>query len=264
MADEQEKDLSQTPDAPLPGEGGFERRQPVLNVPGVILVSIVILVAVHVYRTQILSFAEGTEFLFYYAFFPARFDAEIMRQAGAAFPGGAFGAWFSFVSYSLLHADWVHLCVNSLWLLIFGSALARRFGVLRFLMISVAGSVAGALLHLVTNFGSFSPMVGASAAISAHMACAARFAFVPYGPLGRPRSDHPGAFFLPALSVMGMIRNRQVASFLGIWFIVNLLFGLGSGVVDGEASVAWQAHIGGFLAGLVLFPFFDPTGTQDR
>lgn len=232
--------------------------KPAFNVPAIILVSIILLIGVHLYRFNILDADGDRAFLIAYAFFPLRFDAQALRGFGDIFSGGTVGALASFVTYGFLHADWLHLTVNAFWMLVFGSALARRFGVLRFILISLVGSTAGALLHLGTNWGSPIPMVGASAAISAHMACAARFAFVPYGPLGRPRSDHPGAFFLPALSIFGMLKNTQVVSFLGIWFAVNLLFGLGSGVLDGDASVAWQAHIGGFLAGLLLFPLFDP------
>lgn len=235
-----------------------ERRQPAFNVPMVILVSIVLLVVVHLYRFYILDADGDQQFLLAFAFFPVRFNAEAMVGLEHFFPGGQAGALASFVTYGFIHGDWLHIIVNVFWLLVFGSALARRFGVARFILMSLIGSVAGALLHLATNWGSPIPVVGASAAISAHMACAARFAFVPYGPLGRPRSDHPGAFFLPSLSIFGMARNVQVVSFLGIWFAVNLIFGLGSSVVDGETSIAWQAHIGGFLAGLILFPLFDP------
>jgi len=55
------------------------------------------------------------------------------------------------------------------------------------------------------------------------------------------------------------LRNGRVLAFLAIWFGVNLVFGIGSIAIgmDG-ASVAWQAHIGGFFAGLVLFSLFDP------
>ena len=240
-----------------------ERPQPAFNVPMVILVSIILLVGIHLYRFQILDAAGDRQFLFAYAFFPVRFNAEAMVGLEHIFPHGKVGAWARFVTYSFIHGDWLHLIVNAFWMLVFGSALARRFGVLRFVIMSLIGALAGALLHLVTNWGSPVPMVGASAAISAHMACAARFAFVPYGPLGRPRSDHPGAFFLPSLSIFGMARNVQVVSFLGIWFAVNLLFGLGSGVIDGDTSIAWQAHIGGFLAGLILFPLFDPVERQN-
>jgi membrane associated rhomboid family serine protease len=64
---------------------------------------------------------------------------------------------------------------------------------------------------------------------------------------------------VPALSLMRALRNPRVLAFLGIWFGVNIIFGVGSIAigVDG-ASVAWQAHIGGFFAGLLLFSLFDP------
>lgn len=233
-----------------------------LNVPGIVVAAVVVLVGVHLYRLYVLSVGEEQQFLLAFAFFPGRFDVDVITRYPEAFPSGEIGKFFTFISYSFLHADWLHLIINGFWMMIFGSALARRFGALRFLLISVLGSIAGAGLHLLFNFGSVVPMVGASAAISAHMACAARFAFVPYGPLGRPRSDHPGAFFLPSLSIAGMMKNPQVLSFLGIWFALNLLFGVGSNVVGGEQSIAWQAHIGGFLTGLLLFPFFDP-GLKD-
>ena len=53
------------------------------------------------------------------------------------------------------------------------------------------------------------------------------------------------------------IRDRRVLIFLGVWFGTNLLFGLfGGGIASG--AVAWEAHIGGFVAGLLFFPVFDP------
>jgi len=55
------------------------------------------------------------------------------------------------------------------------------------------------------------------------------------------------------------LRDPRVIVFLAVWFGLNVLFGLGSlSLTDDQQSVAWQAHIGGFVAGLVLFPFFDP------
>lgn len=238
---------------------GSERFQnpAAFNIPAVILISVAVLVSVHLLRVIWLTPSDDEALLFAFAFFPVRFDSFFMERYGDAFPGGTLGAFSTSVTYSFLHADWLHLTVNMFWMLVFGSALARRFGAVRFLLLSLIGSVAGAGLHLATNWGSSAPVVGASAAISAHMACAARFAFVPYGPLGRPRSDHPGAFFLPALSIADMFKNSQVVSFLAIWFAVNLLFGVGTGLGGGSA-VAWQAHIGGFLAGLLLFPLIDP------
>ena len=249
---------NQEPDDEQPALSEAASRQPAFNVPRVILILVAILTGVHLFREYILSAAGDRELLLSFAFFPVRFHSEFMDRWGDVFPDTLFGAYGTFVTYGLLHGDWIHLIVNGFWLLVFGSALARRFGTVRFLLITLLGTCAGAGVHLLTNFESSIPVVGASAAISAHMACAARFAFVPYGPLGRPRSDHPGAYFLPSLSILEILKNTQAASFLAIWFAVNLLFGLGSGVIDGQASIAWEAHIGGFLAGLFLFPVLDP------
>ena len=248
----------QEPDDEHPALSETPKSQPAFNVPTVILILVAILTGVHLFRDYILSAAGDRELLLSFAFFPVRFDSELMARWSDLFPDTLIGSYGTFVTYGLLHGDWVHLIVNGFWLLVFGSALARRFGAMRFLLITLLGTIAGAGMHLLTNFGSSIPVVGASAAISAHMACAARFAFVPYGPLGRPRSDHPGSYFLPSLSIFEMLKNAQAASFLAIWFAINLLFGLGTGAIDGQASIAWEAHIGGFLAGLFLFPFLDP------
>ena len=64
---------------------------------------------------------------------------------------------------------------------------------------------------------------------------------------------------MPALSLTRALRNPRVLGFLVVWFGVNIIFGIGSIAIGTDgASVAWQAHIGGFFAGLVLFSLFDP------
>jgi membrane associated rhomboid family serine protease len=102
-----------------------------------------------------------------------------------------------------------------------------------------------------------SPLIGASAGVSALMAAAARFVFMPaYGRFWN-RSDLVGP--APVQSIAELLRNRRAALFLAIWFATNLLFGLLAtplGVV--EASIAWEAHLGGFIAGFLLFPWLDP------
>ena len=102
-------------------------------------------------------------------------------------------------------------------------------------------------------------MIGASASVSGTMAAAIRFAFVQGSFLSFSRGDADAAAKVPALSLSRALRNRRVLAFLGVWFGVNIMFGVGSIAIgiDG-ASVAWQAHIGGFLAGLMLFSLFDP------
>ena len=146
-----------------------------------------------------------------------------------------------------------------LWLLPFGSALARRFGATRFFVFMAVTAAAGALAHLVTHEHAIAPMIGASASVSGAMAAAIRFAFVQGSFLSFSRGDADEAARVPALSLLRAFRNPRVLGFLAVWFGVNIIFGVGSIAIGAEgASVAWQAHIGGFLAGLVLFSLFDP------
>ena len=77
--------------------------------------------------------------------------------------------------------------------------------------------------------------------------------------MGAWRNSGPEAFRVPASPLLTSLRNPQVLVFLGVWFLLNLLFGASSSISGyAEGTVAWQAHIGGFLAGLFLFPLFDP------
>jgi membrane associated rhomboid family serine protease len=163
------------------------------------------------------------------------------------------------VTYSLLHANLSHIGFNVLWLLPFGSALARRFGAVRFFVFLAVTAAAGALAHLITDEHDLAPMIGASASVSGTMAAAIRFAFARGSFLSFSGGDADAAAKVPAQSLWRALRDRRVLSFLAIWFGVNIIFGIGSIAVGMEgAKVAWQAHIGGFLAGLLLFSLFDP------
>ena len=102
-------------------------------------------------------------------------------------------------------------------------------------------------------------MIGASASVSGAMAAAIRFAFVRGSFLSFNRGDADQAARVPALPLFRALRDTRVIGFLAVWFGVNIIFGMGSIAVGSEgATVAWQAHIGGFFAGLLLFSLFDP------
>ena len=137
-----------------------------------------------------------TEALLLFSFLPARYDhAWCSRWPG---PGGAAADVWTFVTYAFLHGDWVHLGINAIWLLAFGSAVAWRFGPLRFLAFSAICAAAGAALHLAFHWGEMLPVIGASAALSGHMAAAIRFMFQPGAPLGLFRVGGKAAFRVPA------------------------------------------------------------------
>jgi membrane associated rhomboid family serine protease len=237
------------------------RREPVFNLPPVIVVLAVILVAVHVIVYLIREYAgDGAYFdvLRWVAFFPARYSNSVAALKGIL-PGGLAADIWTFVTYAFLHGDALHLAVNLIWFLAFGSAVAWRFGAWRFLAFCAVTAAAGSLVHLAMHYDDIAPLVGASAAISGAMAAAVRFAFEAGGPLGPWRNSGPEAFRVPASPLRTALRNRQVLVFLGVWFLLNLLFGATSALTNlAEGSVAWEAHIGGFVAGLLLFPLFDP------
>lgn len=232
------------------------KREPLFNIPSVIIALLVVLALIHGVRTLLLSDDQNIEILLEFAFIPARYDASVVP--GGALPGGFGADVWTFVTYSLLHADWMHFGVNSIWLLPFGSALARRFGTVRFLAFFAVTAAAGAAAHLATNAGSPYPVIGASASVSGMMAAAMRFAFQRGGPLNMMRGAEEQDYRVPAIPLLGVLRDARVLIFLGVWFAINILFGVGSLPITGsENPVAWQAHIGGFLAGLLLFSWFD-------
>ncbi|HZL30377.1 MAG TPA: rhomboid family intramembrane serine protease [Pseudolabrys sp.] len=233
------------------------QREPLFNVPTVIVVLLAALAAIHGVREWLLSEEWDIWFVYTFAFVPARYDASIVL--GGVLPGGFGAEIWTFVTYAFLHGSWTHYAVNAVWLLAFGSAVARRFGAMRFLAFFAVTAAAGALMHLVTNAGSPAPMIGASASISGAMAAAMRFAFQRGGPLGFMRGDEDESYRVPALPLTGVLSDPRVLIFLAVWFGINILFGLAATPLTGaNESVAWQAHIGGFLAGLLLFSWFDP------
>jgi membrane associated rhomboid family serine protease len=228
------------------------------------LATVAVLLAVHALRVLVLTDAEDTQFLLTFAFIPARYDTDLL--VGGSFPGGFGADLWTFFSYAFLHADLLHIGLNLAWLLPFGTVLARRFGTWRYAAFMLVTAAAGAFAHLVSHPGAMVPMIGASAAISGAMAAALRFVFQDGGPLGLWRGQSNGnAYRVPAASLRATLREPRFLVFLGAWLGLNLLVGLGS-VTIGEAGqeIAWQAHIGGFLAGLLLFNAFDPVVPQSE
>jgi membrane associated rhomboid family serine protease len=256
------------PDSFEPDTFGPKPSEPIFNVPAVVIATVAVLVGVHLVRMFVLSDSQDEQFVLTFAFIPARYFGGAL--GGQTLPGGFGADLWTFFTYAFLHADLLHIGLNLAWLIPFGTALARRFGAWRFVAFMLVTAAAGALAHLASYPGAEVPMIGASAAISGAMAGAMRFVFQKHGPLETwrdgPRNGE--AYRVPALSLVATFRDPRLLLFLVVWMGLNALFGLGA-VSFGEAGqqLAWQAHIGGFLAGLVLFGAFDPvaiSGEPDR
>jgi membrane associated rhomboid family serine protease len=225
--------------AAVPGEA----RTPVFNLHGAIILLSAACIAVHVIRTVFLTGDQDTRFLIATAFFPVRYIPAYFTFDLPTF--------FSPITYAFVHGDWVHLGINLIWLAAFGSPLAYRIGWRRSLVFWVISAGAAAATHLAIYFGDAVPVIGASGAVSGFMGAAARFGL-------RANRRYPRrGFDGPLLSIGSTMRARGVLPFLLIWIAMNAAVGLDFfGLSEGQ-GIAWEAHIGGLVAGFFLVPFFD-------
>lgn len=136
-----------------------------------------------------------------------------------------------------MHAGWVHLIGNMLYLWIFGDNVEDRMGHVKFLVFYLICGIAATLAQVAVSTGSDIPNLGASGAISGVLG-----AYLVMFPGGRVNVlMGRGVVQLPALVV------------LGLWIVLQVFMGAGSFSSSGESGgVAYMAHIGGFVAGLVM------------
>lgn len=227
--------------------------EPILNVPRAVVLAAAVMLVVQVVRSLLPDEIDITVLLSL-AFIPARYSG-----AATELPGGYLTAVTSFVTYMVVHGSWMHLLVNVLWMLAFGTAVARRIGLRGFYEFSILCGIAGALTHLVFHWGEMAPVVGASAAISGQMAGALRFIFFARREVGEQMPDFGRA---PLASLSEALRDHRIVGFLLFWLVLNAYFGLTAVSFGGTSGgIAWEAHIGGFLCGLLIFGFFDKTRT---
>lgn len=140
-----------------------------------------------------------------------------------------------------MHAGWVHLIGNMLYLWIFGNNIEDRLGPARFVVFYLVCGIMGASAQVVTAPGSSVPMLGASGAIA--------------GVLGSYLLLYPGASIVTIIPVFFFIEVARVPAYLviGFWFVLQLGSGLASlGAAVSTGGTAWFAHLGGFAAGVVL------------
>lgn len=145
--------------------------------------------------------------------------------------------WSTLFTSMFLHGGWMHLAGNMLYLWIFGDNLEKVMGAMRFAIFYFACGVAASLAHIVFGAGSNIPAVGASGAISGVLG-----GYLLLFPRNRVRVlTRGGIMSVPAIVV------------LGFWIFIQLINGIGSLATTSESGgVAYMAHIGGFVAGLVL------------
>ncbi|HSZ75612.1 MAG TPA: rhomboid family intramembrane serine protease [Rhizomicrobium sp.] len=211
--------------------------QPILRAPAVVIWLLVTIIAAHAARVYLGSNVSGAIFQ-EFGFIPARYSPHFLAVHHAD-PGSLLARVVPFFSYVFLHGDFAHLAINCLWLLAFAPIVARRFGAGLFLVFFFMCAAAAAAAHLAFNWESVDPVIGASGAISGLMAAGMRIF------TARPDGEHS-----PKLAP---IFSGQILSFTILWSILNVIAGLtGIGTGAEYRLIAWQAHLGGYFAGLLL------------
>ena len=216
----------------------------------VCLVSLIALDALPNWREARLSYGLGLV--------PARVLA---GGAGEVSLGAALGP---LITHQFLHGGWWHLGLNTLGLVLFGTGVARRLGAdgavpgaagtanrVVFLAFFLACGVAGGLTYVLLEPGSARPLIGASGAVSGLMGAAMRFALRRFAPYGVGEGPLAPVLSAPILFVtVTYVATNAVAA-----------FGIGlPGVPAG--AIGWHAHIGGYLFGVLTFPFYDRLATR--
>jgi membrane associated rhomboid family serine protease len=176
----------------------------------------------------------GVAFIEQWAFVPARFISDPLGDSITLFTA------------MFMHAGWVHLGGNMLYLWIFGDNVEDYFGHVKFIIFYLICGLAATFAQLAFNLDSTIPNLGASGAIAGILG-----AYILLFPQARIKVLHPqGVFQVPALIV------------IGLWFVLQLFSGIGSiaATTADTGGVAYMAHIGGFVAGFVLTFLFRGSG----
>jgi len=148
------------------------------------------------------------------------------------------------VTGMFIHGNLVHLLGNMLYLWVFGDNIEDVMGPWRFLVFYVCCGLAALGVHFAFNMHSTLPVVGASGAIAGVMG--AYFLLYP----------HAKVVTLIPIIIIPFIVELPAVLFLGIWFVTQFFSGFSEAVSARTGTIAWWAHAGGFVAGMLLLPIF--------
>jgi len=207
------------------------KHEPILNVPPTVKALCLLLIVIH-------GVLDSLEYL--HKYIPAIPENakervyELFWFMPLQYTGGApltLNAYLGPITYMFLHAGWLHLAVNVGTLLAFGAGLEKEIGGKKLLLLFVASSIIGAFTHLAIYPHGIAPLIGASGGISGLF----------------------GGVLMMAhqRGLMGQ-GYRRLAPFVAVWIIITLFFGF-FGMPGTTSAIAWTTHLGGFIAGLLLY-----------
>jgi membrane associated rhomboid family serine protease len=198
-----------------------------------------IIINVVIFVLQVVYESNGTHFTAQFAVIPLRFTSDIPLGLDRI-TTFKLNPYLTLISYAFMHGGVLHLAFNMLFLWIFGNNIEDALGRIKFIFFYIACGVVAATLHIVMNLDSPAQMVGASGSIA--------------GILGAYLILYPHANIHSLFVFFFIVRIIKVPAvfFIGFWFFIQIM-----SVTQGtEGSVAWYAHIGGFISGVTLIMVF--------
>jgi rhomboid family protein len=198
--------------------------EPHYGTPTVTLTIIAVNVAVFLYELSLgMSSYSLNRFIMHYGIVPDRFH------------------YSSILTSMFIHGGFLHIAGNMWFLWVFGRGVEDLLGHARYLLLYFAGGIAAALLYILVNSNSTAPTIGASGAIA--------------GVMGAYLIKFPRAHIVTLVFIVIFITTIDIpAAFLLLyWFAIQFFSGVGSvGYSESSGGVAWFAHVGGFIAGMLL------------
>lgn len=218
-----ERSARQSPPPANDGAAAHKKSEPILNLPpGIKYLSLVLLALMGL--RYVLADETMYDVYMRFGFVPAYYSGVMAADWRAAVAP---------VTHMFLHGGWLHIGVNIGMLMAFGSALEKTIGIKRAAVIYFASGIVGAAVHFAVLPQDPAPLIGASGGIS--------------GLFG-------GMLILMFRSgMLGGEGYKRLAFLIALWIGISLLFGY-TGMPGAEGKVAWTSHVGGFIAGLLLYP----------
>ncbi len=163
-------------------------------------------------------------------------------------PSGLVPWWLTLLTSMFVHGGWLHLIFNMLYLWIFGDNVEALLGRARFLAFYLVCGLLAAAAQVAVDLDSTTPVIGASGAVAGVLG-----AYIARWPRARVTTVFVLVFFFPVVQLSAWV-------LLGVWFVLQALEGVVS--LSGRADVAYFAHIGGFVAGMLLIWLLAATRTR--
>lgn len=229
---------------------GQSASQPIFLLPGIVTALCGLMVALHVV-IGLLAPQWRLELTLWLAFMPLRLTA------GFAEPAFWVPLIWTPFTHAFLHAGWEHLIINVLWLAIFGTPVARRYGTRPMLVIFLVTAAAGALAFTATSLHDSSFLVGASGGVAGLTGAAVRFVFQPVVVARDSETGEAVPLGRRLASVAEVWANPRARWFSLVWVALNAAVPLLPMLTGESIAIAWQAHLGGFIAGFFLVALFE-------